>query len=288
MFTIFGATGNTGSVVARELLDRGKRVRVVGRDPAKLADLAARGAEVFRGDVTDETSIAAALDGAEGAYLLLPPANQSDDLLGRNRRVAESYAHAVAAKHVPHVVLLSSVGAQQLSGTGPILSAHVAEELLGAVGGTRFTFLRAAYFLENLLGYAGAMKGDGVVPVFGGGESVRFPMVATKDIGRTAANALLAPPARTEVIELSGPAEYSFDDAAEVASKLLGRPVKAKAIPIDALVPTFVGFGFSANVAGLYREMTEGLARGLVRFDGTGRAVRGSTTLEEVLRPALA
>jgi uncharacterized protein YbjT (DUF2867 family) len=141
--------------------------------------------------------------------------------------------------------------------------------------------------MENVGGYAAAMKGDGVLPVFGGGESVRFPMVATKDIGRVAAAALLAPPRTSEVLELSGPEEYSFEDAATAASEILGRPVKATPVPLEAMVPTLTSFGFSENVAGLFREMTEALGKGLVRYDGKGRAMRGEVTLREVLGAAL-
>jgi hypothetical protein len=46
--------------------------------------------------------------------------------------------------------------------------------------------------------------------------------------------------------------------------------------------------GISANVAGLYREMTEAFGKGAVHFNGTGRAVRGTHTLEAVLRAGLA
>ena len=56
MFTVFGANGNTGSVVARTLLERGAKVRVVARSPAKVAALAAAGAEVVAGDVEDAAS----------------------------------------------------------------------------------------------------------------------------------------------------------------------------------------------------------------------------------------
>jgi len=111
-------------------------------------------------------------------------------------------------------------------------------------------------------------------------------MVATRDIGDVAADALLAPPAATQWIELSGPKEYSFADAAAAATKILGRPVKATPVPLDAMVPTLTKFGFSENVAGLYREMTTAFAGGL-GFEGTGRAVRGKVPLEDVLRAGL-
>ena len=67
MFTVFGASGNTGSVVARRLLDAGKKVRLVVRDPSKVAALRSRGAEVVTGDVTDAGTVESALAGAEGA-----------------------------------------------------------------------------------------------------------------------------------------------------------------------------------------------------------------------------
>jgi uncharacterized protein YbjT (DUF2867 family) len=288
MYVVFGANGNTGSVVANTLLDRGKQVRVVARAASKVEAFKSRGAEVIEGNVLDAASVAAALKGAEGAYLLMPPDATADDLVGRGKKIVDTFVTALSRASVPHAVVLSSVAAQQPSGTGPIVITHYAESTLPKVATTRFTFVRAAYFMENILANTRPMKEGGVLPVFGGGGSFAFPMVATKDIGRVAADALLATPLAHEWVELSGPKEYSFDDAAEIASKTLGRAVKTQGVPIDAMVPTLTTFGFSANVAGLYREMTEAMGKGLVRFEGKGRAVRGKVTLEEVLRPALA
>ncbi|HEU4406033.1 MAG TPA: hypothetical protein VFS43_12265 [Polyangiaceae bacterium] len=236
---------------------------------------------------TSGASVERALRGAEGAYLLLPPDPSSDDFVAPGRRIAGNFAAALRKSPVRHAVLLSSVGAALPSGTGPIVTAHEAERALGAVKTTAFTFLRAAYFMENLLAYAHAMRADGVLPVFGGGGGHALPMVATADIGEVAAAALLAPPAATEVVDLSGPREYSFDDAAREASALLGRPVRAVDLPIEGLVPALTGFGVSPNVAGLYRERTEALGAGRVRPEGVGRAVRGKTELGAVLGAAL-
>lgn len=288
MYVVFGANGNTGKVVASTLLARGEKVRVVARDAAKVADLSARGAEVVTADVLDVAGVAKALAGAKGAYLLVPPDMTSTDLVGRGKKIVDTYVAALAESPVPHAVVLSSVAAQQPSGTGPIVITHYAETNLPKAKGTVFTFVRAAYFMENILANVGAMKGDGVLPVFGGGEGYPFPMIATHDIGVVAADALLrAAPKEHAWIELSGPKEYAFTDAAAIATETLGRPVKPLVLPIDAMVPTLTGFGISANVAGLYREMTEGLGKGLVTFEGKGTAVRGKVTLAEVLTPAL-
>jgi uncharacterized protein YbjT (DUF2867 family) len=271
-------------VVAAKLLERGKQVRAVARDPKKLEALRAKGAEVFAGDVTDDKAVTAALQGAEGAYMLFPPDNSSTDLIGRNRAIAERYAAGLAAAKVPHAVMLSSVGAQVPSGTGPIVTTHHAEAILPK-SGAKLTFLRAAYFMENALANAWPMKNDGVLPVFGGGEKYPFPQVATKDIGTTAADALLSP--KTQVIELAGPKEFSFEDVAAEASRILGKPVKCVVMPIDQLVPTYMKFGISKHVAELYREMTEAFGAGKVGFEHPERLVRGTTALADALRPGL-
>jgi uncharacterized protein YbjT (DUF2867 family) len=259
-------------------------VRAVVRDPKKVA---LRGAEVVSGDVLDANTVKSALAGAEGAYLLVPPDPKSADFLGRGRRIIDNYLAALSATKVPHAVMLSSVGAQKPSGTGPIVTVHYAETTLPKAAATKFTLVRAAYFMENILANAWPMKNDGALPVFGGGEGYPFPMVATRDIGNVAADALLAPPSATQWIELQGPKEYSFADAAAAASKILGRAVKATPVPLEAMVPTLAKLGISENVASLYREMTVAFANGL-GFEGKGRAVRGKVPLEDVLRAGLA
>jgi uncharacterized protein YbjT (DUF2867 family) len=281
MFTIFGANGNTGTVVTAKLIAAGKKVRAVVRDAHK----APAGAEAFVGEVTDAAAVAKALAGAEGAYLLMPPDNAATDLVARNAKIIDHYVAGLSAHKVPYAVMLSSVGAQKPSGTGPIQTCHYAEAKL-PTSGAKLTFVRAAYFIENILANAYPMKHDGVLPVFGGGEGYPFPMVATRDIGEVAAEALLHPPAQTEWIELSGPKEYSFNDAAAEATKILGRAVTTKVLPLDAVVPTFTGFGMSPNVAGLYKDMIAAFGSGL-GFEGKGRAVRGKTDLASVLKTGL-
>ncbi|MGB2667063.1 MAG: NAD(P)H-binding protein [Candidatus Acidiferrum sp.] len=73
MYVILGATGHTGSVVANTLLNKGKRVRVVGRDSGKLAPFVSRGADAFVANALDAQALGRAFAGAEGVYALIPP-----------------------------------------------------------------------------------------------------------------------------------------------------------------------------------------------------------------------
>jgi uncharacterized protein YbjT (DUF2867 family) len=279
MFTIFGATGNTGSVVAERLLAAGKQVRAVVRSADKGAALAARGAELVVGSVTDARVVARALAGAEGAYLMLPPDPASPDLLAQNRGIVDNYVAGIA--NVPHAVFLSSTGAQRPTGTGPIQTCYDGEQRLTATA-TKMTLLRASSFMENLLGLAHPIKADGILPVFGGGETYPFAMNATRDIGDVAADALLSPPSVHEWIELRGPREYSYVDAAAIAANIVGRPVAVTVLPFDQMVPMLAAQGMSESFAKLVREMTEAFQNGLT-FENKGRQLRGKVELADVL-----
>jgi uncharacterized protein YbjT (DUF2867 family) len=287
MYAITGVTGHTGSVAAETLLAQGERVRVVVRDAAKGESWKARGAEVAVADVGDAAALARAFTGVKGAYVLLPPSPTSADPLGLNATLTASIAAAVRASGVPHVVLLSSVGAQHADGTGPIRALHVAERELAATG-AGLTAVRAAYFQENWGASLGTVE-SGTVYAFLPTE-LSFPQVATIDIGRTVAAALVEGAARgeTRVIELSGPRDVSGEDVARALSKVVGKPVTVQAAPLDAVVPTFTGFGLSKAVAELYREMYAGIVSGRVAWEGgKARAIRGTVSIDDTLAKLL-
>lgn len=287
MYAITGVSGHTGSVVADTLLAQGKPVRVVVRDAAKGEAWKAKGAEVAVASLDDRAALTRAFAGTQGAYVLLPPNPISPDPIGANAKVTAAIAAAVTAAGVPHVVLLSSIGAQHADGTGPIKTLHVAERELAATG-AGLTAVRAAYFQENWGASLGTLE-SGTVYAFLPTE-LAFPQVATTDIGRVAAAALVEGAARgeTRVIELAGPREASGEDVARALTKIVGKPVAVQAAPLDAVVPTFTGFGLSTAVAELYREMYAGIISGRVAWQGgKARAMRGSVPIEDTLAKLL-
>ncbi len=283
-YAIAGATGNTGKVVAETLLSQGKAVRVIVRDAAKGESWRARGAEVAVANLGDVGALSRALAGVDGAYLLVPP----DLSVPRFREYQEATGAALAAaveqSRVPHVVLLSSVGAQHPSGTGPIAGLHSVEKRFFALTGTRTSSLRAAYFMENLAGSLG-MLDQGILPSFTP-ASFAFDMIATVDIGKLAAQLLVEGTDKTQVVELGGPAR-SMQDAADILSTITGKRISVREAPLDVMVPTLTGLGLSEEVAQMYREMTDGLLRGHVAFEGGHRRVLGTTPLETVLNDLL-
>lgn len=286
MFVVAGVTGNTGSVVANKLLDEGKKVRAIARDPKKAEALKARGAEVVSVDLDDAQALTQTLAGAEGFYILSPPDASSSGFLAARRRLLDAVAQAVVAARVPHTVFLSSIGAQHERGTGIIESVHYGEKVLAATG-QPVTFVRAGYFIENWASVLPVVKKDGVLPTFLA-DALAVPQVAARDIGLVAANVLLDGPAGVRVIELGGPVEASAADVAKVLSRLLDRPVSVAHAPLAAVVPTFTSFGISGDVAALFRDMYEGINNGTVSWQGAPAVlVRGRQGIEETLRPLL-
>jgi uncharacterized protein YbjT (DUF2867 family) len=278
MYVIAGVSGNTGAVAANTLLSEGHAVRALVRDPSKGQPWKAKGAEVAVADLHgDEGALVEAFSGAEGAYILLPPLMR-DDFLAVNTRAGKTLAAALKAAKVPHTVLLSSVGTQHASGTGPIVGVHRAENELRAAG-LDATFVRAAYFMDNFATGLHPAKTDGVLPAMGD-PTYRFPMVATDDIGRTVARALTSPKKGQHVINLSFPVLYSAEDAAAAFGRALGRKVRTARIPDDKIADTLVGFGMPRGMAAATQEMIIGASKGLLQFEPSGETVQGTTSLD--------
>jgi uncharacterized protein YbjT (DUF2867 family) len=190
MYVVTGATGHTGNVVAKSLLTRGEKVRVIGRTAERLKALAAQGAEPFAADPTDTASITKAFAGAKAVYVMMPPNLTTPDVRSFQSRVTDAIAAALQSVGITHSVALSSIGADKPENTGPVVGLHDFEEKLNAIDGLNVLHLRAGYFMENTLAQVDIirMTGMAVGPLH---PDLKLPMIATRDIGEAAANALL-------------------------------------------------------------------------------------------------
>lgn len=282
MFVVAGVTGNTGSVVAQTLLDRKQPVRVIVRTVDKGAAWKAKGAEVAVASLDDAQALTRAFEGARGAYLLVPPNYAAASYLDDRKKVSEALAKAVKASGIGHVVFLSSIGAHLPDGTGPIRVVRYGEQQLGAVA-KNLTILRPPSFLDNWAPVVGAAKAQGVLPSFITPDR-KIPMISTRDIGRIAAEQLIAGGKGRTVLELSGPEDYSPNDIAAALGKLLKRAVTVQHGPLSAVAPTFKSFGFSDDAARLFEEMYACIERGALVHEKQGATtVRGKVTPAEAL-----
>jgi uncharacterized protein YbjT (DUF2867 family) len=286
MYVVTGASGNTGGVVAETLLKAGKAVRVVVRDKAKGEAWKKRGAEVAIADFADAPALTRAFAGAAGVYLMTPPLDQAKDMIEERKPMIAALVKAATDAAVPHVVALSSIGAQHASGTGPIVSLHDLETRLAATGPRR-TILRPGYFAENWADLIPVAQAQGVLPAMMKPDR-KFPIVATPDIGRTAAAALLDPPAKSRVIALAGPQDLSPADVAGALANLLGKAVQVAPVPPEAREGAMKEAGLPAKTAAVYAEMCNAIDSGHVDYEGTEEKKRGTEAIEETLRRLVA
>ena len=262
---VVGATGNTGSIVVETLLERGETVRAIGRDAGRLQPFAQRGAEAHVADVNDPAAMTKAFAGMESAYVLIPPQTAAPDFLAASEAISDSITAALKASSVKHVVLLSSLGAQHASGTGPVVGLHNFEQKLNQLTDINVLFLRPAFFMENFLMSIGLIQNMGIL----GGAikgTLQIPMIDTQDIGRAAADALTRRDFEgKETQELLGQRNLSHKEAAEIIGKEIGRPGLAyQQFPGFMVEQVLKQMGLPKKTAELLVEMHEAFNKGLM------------------------
>jgi uncharacterized protein YbjT (DUF2867 family) len=278
MYVITGATGNTGSVVAEKLLTKGEKVRVVGRDARRLERFKQKGAEPFVADATDTGALTQAFSGAKAAYAMIPPNISSPDVRAYQERVNDALFSAIEKNGVKHAVVLSSVGADKPDKTGPVVGLHNLEEKLNRIPGLNALYLRAGYFMENILPQVGVIQsfGDMVGPIKG---DLPLAMIATRDIGATAAEALLKLDFEGKrPRELQGARDVTYVEVARIVGAAIGKPDLAyKQMPAAQLKPALMQMGMSSSMADLLLEMADALNSGHMKM--LEPRSRGNTTL---------
>ncbi len=266
MYVVLGASGNTGHVVARNLLARQQKVRVVGRNSAHLQPLAAQGAEIFVGDVTDPSAVTKAFQKADSAFVMIPPNPTSNDPLAYAERVSDAIVAAVKSAGIKNVVSLSSFGADKTDRTGPVIGLHNLEQKLNQIDSANILHLRPGYFMENTLPQVGAirMAGSMVGPLR---PDLKLPMIATRDIGAAAADALLSLGFRgKQTHELLGQRDLDYTEIATIVGKAIGKPNLGYVHPPDDQVRSaMVQMGMSDKFVGLILEMAASLNSGHMR-----------------------
>jgi uncharacterized protein YbjT (DUF2867 family) len=273
MYVITGATGHTGGIVADALLAAGKKVRVIGRDAKRLERFTKKGAEAFVADAADAAAITKAFSGAEAAYLMIPPFQAP---------VGDALVAAVKKNTPKHAVVLSSFGADKPDGTGPVVALHNFEKKLEGIAGLNALFLRAGYFMENLLPQVWVINNFGSM-----GGPVRadlpLPFIATRDIGAAAAEALLKLNfVGKKVRELQGPRDVTYTEAAALIGGAIGKPgLTYQQLPAAQLKPALQQMGMTAEQAELILELAEGLNRNHMKMlEPRSSANSTPTTLE--------
>ncbi|MFF7852892.1 NmrA family NAD(P)-binding protein [Streptomyces sp. NPDC007904] len=232
---VTGATGRTGSRVARAAEAAGFRVRAASR------------ASGF--DWADRSTWADTLRGAGAAYLVHPADVGAPGTAG----AVGALAHEALALGVRRLVLLSARGEEQ---------ALPAEEALRA-SGADWTVVRAAWFAQNFSEgpLAEELRRSGEL-VFPAGE-VPEPFVDVRDVADVVVAALTDGERYAgRTLTVTGPRPLTFGEAVAEIAGATGRPLTYRAVPAREYGESLLGFGVPREEAAFLTEVFETLLDG--------------------------
>lgn len=284
MFVVMGATGHVGANVADELLGKGEKVTILTRHPDRAGTWRDKGAVVAAADAENANSLRHAFQSGTRAFLLNPPADPSGNTDAIERRTIANILAALNGSGLEKVVAASTYGAQPGVAIGDLSTLWELEEGLRAQP-IPAAINRGAYYMTNWLGFADAVRRSGVLPSMFPSD-FEMPMVAPADLGKAAAERLLAPVSDTGIRCIEGPARYTPRDVADAFAGALGRNVAVDVAPSESWMTIYRKAGFSEEAATAYARMTAAtLDNG---FDPPASAQRRPTALHPFIASALA
>jgi uncharacterized protein YbjT (DUF2867 family) len=232
MILVVGATGGLGGLISRRLLDKGNRIRVLARDPAGVAGLAAQGADVAIGDLTDPQSLNRA---CSGVAAVITTANSmarggTDTIEAVDRAGNANLIGAASDQGVDRFVFVSALGADPHHPM-PFLQAKGESESLLVESELAWTILQPNFFMEVLMMIVvgmPAMAGETVTLI---GEGRReHSLVSMADVAAYAVAALEHRDAANQTLLIGGPEPVSWRDVISAFEHELGRGVPVRTI----------------------------------------------------------
>jgi len=284
MFLVMGITGRVGGATAQHLLAQAKKVRAMVRNREKATNWADQGVELVDGDWNDAAAVERALEGVEGAFVMLPAVWAPSPDFKEAKSVIANYVEALTKAAPPRVVVLSSMGANRTSGLGMITALSLLEQGLCHLT-VPITYVRAGGFFENFL-YGLHVAQGGTLPVYYNPTSRKSAMVATDDIGAEVATLLTGPAwSGHRVVELGS--MVSADEVAAQLGEVMQRDVKAFAIPRVGWPAAFEQFGIPKGQTGPAEAVFEAVNAGWMDLGVEGTEhVAGTTSPRDVFAAA--
>lgn len=222
-YVLLGSLGNITKPLAQQLIAAGQQVTIVSSDPAKAPTITALGATPAIGYVDDVEFLTKTFEGADAAYTMIPPKFDANPWKQWIADMGEKYARAIKTAGLKKVINLSSIGADQPAGIGPVTGIHFAEVALDTHSGAEIRHLRPATFYTNLFGAIGLIKQAGI---YGNnyGPDRKVVMVHPRDIAAAAAEELLSPGFKGISVRYVAGDERTSPEIAAVLGKAIGKP----------------------------------------------------------------
>lgn len=289
---VAGATGYIGHLLCRALLDSGRSVRALARDPERARDLEEQGCEIRKADVLDPESLPQALEGARVAYYLVHSMGRGSkgDFVELDRQAALNFSQAAAKAGVEQIIYLGGLAS---GGSEHLESRHATAGYLGSAGVPVTYFQAAAVIGEGSESYRTLYWLVKRLPVM---VTPRWTATRTQPIAiRDVIAYLVAAPetagAKGQTIQIGGPDVTTYGGMfSELASVMGKRPPLQLKIPLltPKLSSHWIGLVTPVD-AGVAKPLIEGLTVETVVDDPAGMALFNvsPTPIDEAMKLAL-
>ena len=250
-YLITGATGDVGSKVVKQLIQRGERPRVFARNAEKAHAQFGDKVDIVSGDLSDAASLQRALAGVEKLFLV----NSGPQIPALDGLAVQ----AAKTAGVRHIVKLSSLDVEQKLAIG---AWHEKGEAAIRASGIRFTFVRPTGFMSNLLAWSRSIVAEGIVRSSTGDG--KRPFIHSEDIAAVAVRALTADDYVGKALPITGPQALSFAEIAEKIGAVIGRQLKYQPVSDEEAGRRFSATGASAEEVAAHVELWRAIREGRV------------------------
>jgi uncharacterized protein YbjT (DUF2867 family) len=284
-------SGKIGSRIVAELLAPEFSVRVIAREPQRLAKDIREQVEVIRGSTDDAATLRRALDGVESLFWCVPAESLQETKVEQHyERFACAAWQAIRDTGTSRVVTISAGGKGRARQAGRIGGLHAMEEILNE-SGAAIRHLRCGFLMENFLSQLRSICERGLFsyPIPG---DVVIPIIAATDVADAALWRLVRRDWNgIEGVAIHGAKALSFNQAAGVMEQILERPVRYQEASANQYIAAVVEGGASAEYARGQVEMFSELARGVTEAQRSAAEFTTQMPLadwaEKELRPAV-
>jgi uncharacterized protein YbjT (DUF2867 family) len=233
---VVGSTGRLGSVIVRRLCQEGLAVRALVRRTSNVAVLEHSGAEFIEGDLRDVESLRKACYGCRAVVTTATSLRRGFDLEHIDREGNLNLIRAAMRERVGHFVFTSTIGADAPDAPRIFKNKKVIEDRL-ALSGLRYTILRPAGFMENLIPLIRLARRAGWAVIPGQGTT-KTSYIAIRDIAEMVWLVLARPPVDHATIEFGGE-DLSLQDCVAHLQEVLGRRLRILRVSLGLL--RFIG-----------------------------------------------
>jgi uncharacterized protein YbjT (DUF2867 family) len=239
MLLLTAANGRTGRAVLTALAARGADVRAFVRNGAQADELRALGAaEVVVGDLGDDASVRAAVEGCDRVVHIGPPMHP-DELSITTRMV-----DAAGAAGVEQFVYYSVMHPFRRDVRHHALKLDATEMLVDS--GVPYTVVEPSRYMQHLEVIWPKVLETGLHAMpFGVDE--RFSVVDVLDLAEATAKVATEQGHLWATYELAGPEPLSQRVMAAIIGARLGRTIEARAVPLDEMAAAALARGVGAD-----------------------------------------